>query len=65
MKNSVSLFVVAFVIVLAVLVLPVGFIWSLNVLFKLEIPYEFETVLAAFFLLTILSPSHRSQQSVS
>jgi hypothetical protein len=57
MKNSVSFFVIAFVIVLAVLVLPVGFIWSLNVLFKLAIPYEFETVLAAFVLLTILSPS--------
>lgn len=57
MKNSVSLFVVAFVIVLAVLVLPVGFIWSLNVLFKLEIPYEFDTILASFVILTILSPT--------
>ncbi len=57
MKNIIAYSAAILIIILTVLILPISFIWGLNTLFKLEIPYEFETVLASFVLLTILAPS--------
>lgn len=48
--------VIILIILLVVYIVPCGFIWSLNTLFKLNIEYDFEHVAAAFLLLSFLSP---------
>nr|QMP83201.1 MAG: hypothetical protein [Caudoviricetes sp.] len=47
-----------FAILLAVyiIIIPCGFIWSINTLFQLNIEYDFENIAAAFLLLSVLSP---------
>jgi hypothetical protein len=39
-----------------IIIIPCGFIWSINTLFQLNIEYDFENIAAAFFLLSVLSP---------
>jgi hypothetical protein len=43
------------VAVAAVVLLPLAFIWSLNVLFSLTIPFTFSTWVASFLLITLFS----------
>lgn len=43
------------VAVAAVVLFPLAFIWSLNVLFSLTIPFTFSTWVASFLLLSLFS----------
>lgn len=45
-----------FVMLLAVLLLPCAFIWSINTLFQLNLEYSFENILASFLFLSLISP---------
>lgn len=45
-----------FFILLAVYIIPCGFIWSINTLFQLNLDYSFENILASFLFLSFISP---------
>lgn len=46
-----------FVILLAVYIIPCGFIWSINTLFQLNIEYDFENIVASFVLISLIGPN--------
>ena len=51
-------FLVALLIVIVVGLIiygPIAFIWSLNVLFSLAIPYNIKTWIASLFILSVLN----------
>lgn len=57
MKKSVfSLYAAIFVILLAVLIVPCGFIWSINTLFQLNLEYSFENITASLVLIALFGP---------
>ena len=54
MKNEIKVTLVtilALLLTVFVILWPFAFVWSLNVLFKLSIPFTFKTWLAAYVLL--------------
>lgn len=62
MKNLLATIVVAITIVIFATILPCLLIWSLNILFKLNIEYEIENILAAFILLLLINSNSTSKK---
>jgi hypothetical protein len=53
-----KLIVLIFVIIIAAILVPLIFIWSLNTLFLLTIPYCFKTWIAALFIAILINGSN-------
>ena len=56
MKKFNTLGLAIFLILLAIYIIPCGFIWSLNTLFQLNIEYDFENIAAALVLISLFGP---------
>lgn len=55
MKNLLATIFYAIIIVIFATILPCLLIWSLNTLFKLNIEYDIQNILAAFILLLLIN----------
>jgi len=61
MNNS-TLLILLVILILAIILVPLGVIWSLNLLFGLEIAYTFGTWFAALLLSGVVGGSRSSSK---